>query len=145
MDISGDGDGEPGEMIKIPGHFTADTPGVLFDAYQGGAGEKYPSIGPKVASLASSGKKKDKKGKDEDGDKKKDDDKKDDDKKDMKKDDDKKDDDKKEKRSLSRRELRELRSWSKEKIDHIELDLPVVPNVEKLRSWSRRRLNTNQK
>ena len=38
--VSGSGSGQPTELVSFPGEYTADTPGVVFDVYQGDA--EYP-------------------------------------------------------------------------------------------------------
>lgn len=40
MKVSGSGSGKPTGLVSFPGEYTADTPGVVFDVYQGDA--EYP-------------------------------------------------------------------------------------------------------
>ncbi|KAK2765108.1 Esterase/lipase/thioesterase [Arachnomyces sp. PD_36] len=44
--VTGSGSGQPTELVSFPGEYTADTPGVVFDVYQGEA--EYPIPGPAV-------------------------------------------------------------------------------------------------
>lgn len=59
--VTGSGNVMPSgsDTVSIPGHLKADTPGVLFDVYSKGkpqdAGDKYPTIGPKVSQLFTTG------------------------------------------------------------------------------------------
>lgn len=54
LSISGGGSGTPGPMVKIPGVYSAEDPGIAFDKWSGNVGE-YPMPGPAVWSGGGSG------------------------------------------------------------------------------------------
>ena len=56
ISVSGRGNGLPSrqEIVSIPGYLTPETPGVMFNVYQGNpkdSGSKYPQLGPQVSKL----------------------------------------------------------------------------------------------
>ena len=60
IQVTGSGTALPSadQTVSIPGYLNSNSPGVMFNAYQGNphdSGNKYPTLGPKVATLAVTG------------------------------------------------------------------------------------------
>lgn len=60
IQVTGSGNALPSadQTVSIPGYLNSNSPGVMFNAYQGNphdSGSKYPTLGPKIATLAVTG------------------------------------------------------------------------------------------